>query len=59
MQNLLDQRVFVLDPERFEMFAAALDRAPSPHPKLKALFAKKAPWERGAEGKRLTYRQPH
>ena len=46
MDVLLDQRFFALDPERFENFKAALDRAPAPNRKLKALFARKAPWEK-------------
>jgi uncharacterized protein (DUF1778 family) len=45
MNVLLDQTFFALDSERFEAFAAALDRPPAPNKKLKALLASKAPWE--------------
>lgn len=45
MNVLLDQRFFALDPKRFDAFVATLDRPPAPNKKLKALFAKKAPWE--------------
>jgi uncharacterized protein (DUF1778 family) len=46
MNVLLDQRFFVLDPERFDSFMAALDRPAAPNKKLKALFATKSPWEK-------------
>jgi uncharacterized protein (DUF1778 family) len=42
---LLDQRFFALDPKRFKEFETALERPPAPNRKLKALLAKKAPWE--------------
>ena len=45
MDVLLDQRYFTLDPRRFEAFMAILDNPPAPNQKLKALFARKAPWE--------------
>lgn len=45
MDALLDQRFFVLEPEHFAKFAAVLESPPPPNRKLKALFARKAPWE--------------
>lgn len=42
---LLDQRLFGLDPERYERFVAALDRAPAPGPKLRALSRRTPAWE--------------
>lgn len=41
---LLDQRLFALDPERFQQFADALDRPASVNPRLARLLARKAPW---------------
>ena len=45
MNVLLDQRFFTLDARRFAAFMAILDNPPAPNQKLKALFARKAPWE--------------
>ena len=42
---LLDQRLFVLDAERYDAFVEALDHPPAPGPKLRALLARKAPWD--------------
>ena len=41
---LLDQRLFVLDPAQHDAFAAALDAAPAPGPKLRALMRRKPVW---------------
>ena len=41
---LLDQQLFVLDPERHAAFVKALDNPPAPGPKLKALMRKKPAW---------------
>jgi uncharacterized protein (DUF1778 family) len=46
MNVLLDQRFFVLDPKSYDAFVAILDHLPAPNKKLKALFARKAPWEK-------------
>jgi uncharacterized protein (DUF1778 family) len=43
---LLDQRLFALDPDRYDAFMGMLDAAPAPTGKLKRLMARKAPWER-------------
>ena len=42
---LLDQRLFVLDPERYDAFVHALDDSPAPGPKLRALLRRAAAWE--------------
>jgi uncharacterized protein (DUF1778 family) len=44
--GLLDQRLFVLVPERYDAFVAALDNAPPAGPKLKALMKRKPLWEK-------------
>jgi uncharacterized protein (DUF1778 family) len=41
---LLDQRLFVLDPERYDAFVAALDNPAAPGPKLRALLRRKPAW---------------
>ena len=43
---LLDQRLFVLDPERYDAFVAALDNPPAPGPKLRALPRRTPAWAR-------------
>lgn len=43
---LLDQRLFVLDPERYDAFLQALDNPPAPGPKLRSLLHRVAAWER-------------
>jgi uncharacterized protein (DUF1778 family) len=43
---LLDQRLFVLDPERYEAFVHALDNPPAPGPKLRSLLRRSPAWER-------------
>jgi uncharacterized protein (DUF1778 family) len=41
---LLDQRLFVLEPERYEAFMHALDNPTAPGPKLRALLRRKPSW---------------
>ena len=41
---LLDQRLFVLDPERYDAFVQALDNPPAPGPKLKSLLRRTPAW---------------
>ena len=43
---LLDQRLFVLDPARYDAFVRALDNPPAPGPKLRALLRRRPAWER-------------
>lgn len=43
---LLDQRLFALEPERYDAFMAALDNPPAPGPKLKALFRRVPAWQK-------------
>jgi len=42
---LLDQRLFVLDPDGYAAFVDALDTPPAPGPKLRALMARTPAWE--------------
>lgn len=46
IDTLLDQRLIVLNADRYETFIHALDDSPSPGPKLKALMARTPAWER-------------
>jgi uncharacterized protein (DUF1778 family) len=43
---LLDQRLFVLNPEQHEAFMEALDNPPLPNAALKALLSGRSPWEK-------------
>ena len=43
---LLNQRLFQLSPEDFDAFQATLDAPVNEHPKLRALLAERAPWEK-------------
>jgi uncharacterized protein (DUF1778 family) len=43
---LLDQRLFTLDPERYNAFMQALDKPPAPGPKLKALLRRTPVWQK-------------
>lgn len=43
---LLDQRLFALDPERYDAFMQALDNPPAPGPKLKALLRRTPAWQK-------------
>lgn len=45
-EDLLDQRVFFLAPKDHEKFLALLDAPPRSTKELKALFKRKALWER-------------
>jgi uncharacterized protein (DUF1778 family) len=42
----LNQRLFVLDPERYDAFIQILDHPPAPGPKLRALLRRRPAWER-------------
>ncbi len=42
---LLDQRLFNLDPERYDAFLHALDNPPAPGPKLRALLRRTPAWK--------------
>ncbi|HEY9057945.1 MAG TPA: DUF1778 domain-containing protein [Aurantimonas sp.] len=42
---LLDQRLYALDPERYDAFVQALDNPPAPGPKLRALLRRVPAWE--------------
>ena len=42
---LLDQRLFVLDPERHDAFVHALDNPPAPGPKLRSLLRRAPAWK--------------
>lgn len=41
---LLDQRLFDLDPDRFDAFVHALDNPPAPGPRLRALLRRTPAW---------------
>nr|WP_026792847.1 DUF1778 domain-containing protein [Pleomorphomonas oryzae] len=43
---LLDQRLFALEPERYDAFMAALDNPPVPGPRLKALLGRVPAWQK-------------
>ena len=43
---LLDQRLFVLEPDRFDAFVEALDSPPAPGPKLTALLRRVPAWKK-------------
>ena len=43
---LLDQRMFVLEPARYDAFVNALDHPPAPGPKLKALLRRVPAWQK-------------
>ncbi len=42
---LLDQRLFALDPDRYDAFARALDAPAPPGPKLRALMRRMPIWK--------------
>jgi uncharacterized protein (DUF1778 family) len=42
---LLDQRLFVLDPERYDTFVHALDNPAAPGSKLRALLRRAPAWK--------------
>jgi uncharacterized protein (DUF1778 family) len=43
---LLDQRLFVLDADRYDAFMHALDNPPAPGPKLRALLRRVPAWQK-------------
>lgn len=43
---LLDQRLFVLDSNRYEAFLHALDNPPAPGPKLRSLLRRTPVWRK-------------
>jgi uncharacterized protein (DUF1778 family) len=43
---LLDQRLFVLDPNRYDAFVEALDNPPPPGPRLRALLRRTPAWKK-------------
>jgi len=43
---LLDQRLFTLDPARYDIFLQMLDNPPAPDPKLRALLHRVPVWDR-------------
>lgn len=43
--TLLDQRLFLLDPEQWDAFIAILDSPPRPNERLAALMARRPIWE--------------
>ena len=42
---LLDQRLFMLDSDRYDAFIHALDNPPAPGPKLRALLRRVPAWK--------------
>jgi uncharacterized protein (DUF1778 family) len=42
---ILDQRLFVLDPKRYDAFMEALDNPPAPGARLRALLRRAPAWE--------------
>lgn len=43
---LLDQRLFMLDPDRFDAFVRVIDDPPAPGPKLRSLLRRVPAWEK-------------
>jgi uncharacterized protein (DUF1778 family) len=43
---LLDQRLFILDPERYDAFVHALDNPPAPGPELRSLLRRVPAWRK-------------
>ena len=43
---LLDQRLYVLDPDGYDAFMHALDNPPAPGPKLRALLRRVPAWRK-------------
>jgi uncharacterized protein (DUF1778 family) len=43
---LLDQRLFVLDSDRYDAFLHALDNPPAPGPKLRSLLRRAPGWQK-------------
>jgi len=45
MDVLLDQRLFVLNPDSYDVFSQALDNPPVPGPKLRSLLRRVPAWK--------------
>ena len=43
---LLDQRLFMLDADRYDAFLYALDNPPAPGPKLRSLLSRVPAWQK-------------
>lgn len=43
---VLDQRLFVLDSDRYDAFVYALDNPPAPGPKLRSLLRRAPAWQK-------------
>lgn len=43
---LLDQRLFMLDPDRYDAFVHALDNPPAPGPRLRSLLRRTPAWQK-------------
>ncbi|MBV9567778.1 MAG: DUF1778 domain-containing protein [Hyphomicrobiales bacterium] len=43
---LLEQRLFVLDSDRYDAFLGALDNPPAPGPKLRSLLRRAPSWRK-------------
>jgi uncharacterized protein (DUF1778 family) len=43
---LLDQRLFLLDADRYDAFVHALDNPPAPGPKLRSLLSRVPAWSK-------------
>jgi uncharacterized protein (DUF1778 family) len=43
---LLDQRLFVLDADRYDAFLYALDNPPAPGPRLRSLLSRVPAWQK-------------
>lgn len=43
---LLDQRLFMLDGDRYDAFVQALDKPPAPGPKLRVLLRRVPAWQK-------------
>jgi len=44
-ETLLDQRLFLVEGDRYQSLMEMLDRPPADNPGLRDLFAQKAPWD--------------
>jgi uncharacterized protein (DUF1778 family) len=46
IEVVLDQRLFVLDPQRYDAFLHALDNPPAPGPELRSLLRRVPAWQK-------------
>jgi uncharacterized protein (DUF1778 family) len=46
LDTLLDQRLFELDPDKYDAFARMLDNPPLAGPALKALMKRRPTWQK-------------